>query len=220
VDVGPMHTLLRQNRVVSSISAELDQKSIFELFTDAALAERLFTVEERQVMRRHVLWTRLLAARHTTSPLGERVDLLEHARAERESLVLKPNRSYGGDGVVVGHAVDQGAWEAALDRALAGEGRWVVQQAAPIPVKNFHVLDDADAVHMEPFYVVMGFAPSRYGVALMARASQQHVVNVAQHGGMCAVMVGAAALHTREYRIQTDTRASLPSRDAAGETRA
>src|SRR5439155_23076799 len=50
VDVGPMHTLFRQNRVVSSISAELDHKSCFELFTDRALAERLFTVEERQVM--------------------------------------------------------------------------------------------------------------------------------------------------------------------------
>jgi hypothetical protein len=208
VDVGPMRTLLRQNRVVSSISAELDQKSIFELFTDPALAERLFTVEERQVMRRHVLWTRLLSARQTTSALGERVDLLEHARCERESLVLKPNRSYGGDGVFVGHAVDQGAWESALEKALGDEQqRWVLQQAAPIPVKSFHVLDESDELHVEPFYVVMGFAPNRYGVALMARASQQHVVNVAQHGGMCAVMVGAAALHTREYRI--------PAADAA-----
>ncbi|HEU4722925.1 MAG TPA: hypothetical protein VFS59_16310 [Gemmatimonadaceae bacterium] len=208
VDVGPMRTLLRQNRVVSSISAELDQKSIFELFTDPALAERLFTVEERQVMRRHVLWTRILSARHTTSAVGERVDLPEHARAERESLVLKPNRSYGGDGVVVGHGVDQGTWESAIDRALTDENRWVLQQAAPIPVKSFHVLDDDGALHVEPFYVVMGFAPSRYGVALMARASQQQVVNVAQHGGMCAVMVGAAALHTREYRIPTPTDAA------------
>jgi len=202
VDVGPMRTLLRQNRVVSSISAELDQKSIFELFTDPALAERLFTVEERQVMRRHVLWTRRVGARLTTSPHGDRIDLLEHARAERESLVLKPNRSYGGEGVMVGHSVDQGAWESALDRALVEPNGWVLQQAAPIPVKSFHVLDDATGeVHVEPFYVVMGFASNRYGVALLARASQQQVVNVAQHGGVCAVMVSAQAMHTTEFRI-------------------
>ena len=73
--------------------------------------------------------------------------------------------------------------------------RWVVQQVAQIPVKSFHVLDDSDRLHVEPFYVVMGFAPSRYGVALVVRASQQHVVNVAQQGGMCAVMVSAKALH-------------------------
>lgn len=210
VDVGPMRTLFRQNRVVSSISAELDQKSIFELFTDAALAERFFTVEERQVMRRHVLWTRLLSARFTTSPLGERIDLPEYARRERETLVLKPNRSYGGEGVVVGHGVSQGDWEAALDRALADDQqRHVLQQAAPIPVKSFHVLDEDDAVQVEPFYVVMGLAPSRYGVAFIARASQQHVVNIAQHGGMCAVMVGATSLRKSEMGVAISDAAAL-----------
>jgi hypothetical protein len=82
----------------------------------------------------------------------------------------------------------------ALQRVLADESRWVVQQAAPIPTKSFHVLDESGRLKMESFYVVMGFAPSRYGVALVARASTRSVVNVAQHGGMCAVMVGAKAL--------------------------
>ena len=122
------------------------------------------------------------------------MDLLEYARKERESLVLKPNRSYGGEGVVVGPAAAQSAWDAAIDRALGDADRWVVQQVAPIPVKSFHVLDESDRLHVEPFYIVMGFAPSRYGVALVARASQRSVVNVAQQGGMCAVMVSAKAL--------------------------
>ena len=102
VDVAPMRALLRQNRVVSSITAELDQKSCFEVLTDPELAERFLTVEERQVMRRHVLWTRIVSERRTVSPAGERVDLLEYARKERETLVLKPNRAYGGEGVLVG----------------------------------------------------------------------------------------------------------------------
>ena len=199
VDVTPMRALLRQNRVVSSITAELDQKSCFEIFTDPELTERFLTVEERQVMRRHVLWTRVLLERFTMSPTGQRVDLLEHARLERESLVLKPNRSYGGEGVLLGPNVTQGEWESALDRALADEARWVVQQIAHIPVKPFHVLDDVDQLQVEPFYIVMGFAPSRYGVALIARASQRSVVNVAQQGGMCAVMVSAKALRAAQH---------------------
>jgi uncharacterized circularly permuted ATP-grasp superfamily protein len=189
-----MRALLRQNRVVSSITAELDQKSCFEVFTDPELAERFLTVEERQVARRHVLWTRIVSDRRTVSPAGERVDLLEYARRERESLVLKPNRSYGGEGVLVGPAAAQSEWDGALDRVLVARDRWVVQQVAPIPVKSFHVLDESDRLHVEPFYIVMGFAPSRYGVALVARASQGSVVNVAQQGGMCAVMVSAKAL--------------------------
>lgn len=194
VDVAPMRALLRQNRVVSSITAELDQKSCFEVLTDPELAERFLTVEERQVVRRHVLWTRIVSERRTVSPAGERVDLLEYARKERQSLVLKPNRSYGGEGVLVGPTATQREWDEALDRVLVDGSRWVVQQVAPIPVKSFHVLDESDRLHVEPFYVVMGFAPSRYGVALVARASQRSVVNVAQQGGMCAVMVSAKAL--------------------------
>jgi hypothetical protein len=195
VSVAPMRELLRQNRVVSSIAAELDQKSCFEVFTDPELAERYFTVEERQVMRRHVLWTRIVSERRTLSPEGARMELLEYARKERESLVLKPNRLYGGEGVLVGPSATQGAWESALDAALADtDERWVVQRVASIPVKSFHVLDDEDGLHVEPFYVVMGFAPNRYGVAMVARASQHDVVNVAQHGGICATMVSAQAL--------------------------
>jgi len=194
IDVAPMRALLRQNRVVSSITAELDQKSCFEIFTDPALVQRLLTVEERQVMRRHVLWTRLVSDRRTVSPNGEEIDLLEYARRERESLVLKPNRAYGGEGVVVGPGTGQGEWESAIDRALQDEERWVVQQVAQIPVKSFQVLDEFDSVHVEPFYIVMGMASSRDGVAFVVRASQQHVVNVAKQGGMCAVMVSAKAL--------------------------
>jgi hypothetical protein len=190
VDVGPMRALFEQNRMISSIAAELDQKSCWEVLTDPQYAQRHFTAEERQVFRRHVLWTRLLSDRQTAFADGRTGNLLEHARRERESLVLKPNRAYGGEGVRIGPALSQGEWEAALEAALADRERWVVQQLASIPVSEFPVLGTDGAVHGEPFYVVMGFSPSRYGLAILGRASQKQVVNVAQRGGMCVVMIG------------------------------
>src|SRR5262249_10860629 len=57
VDVEPMRFLFRQNRVISSISAELDQKSCWEVLTDAHYTQKYFSADERQVFRRHVLWT-------------------------------------------------------------------------------------------------------------------------------------------------------------------
>jgi len=194
IDVGPMRKLFASNRIVSSIAAELDQKSCWEVLTDPELARRHLTVEEQQVVRRHVLWTRVLSQRRTTTPEGSGVDLLPYVRKEREHLVLKPNRSYGGDGVTLGPSVSQGEWESALDAALADEDRWVVQQIAPLPVREFQVLGEDGAVHAEPFYLVMGFVPSRYGVGMVARASQKQVVNVAQRGGECAVMISASAV--------------------------
>jgi len=192
VDVRPMRALFAGNRMVSSIAAELDQKSCWEVFTDGELASRHFSVEERQVLRRHVPWTRIVADRRTTDPGGTRVDLLEFVRVDRERLVLKPNRSYGGEGVTVGSVVTESEWDAVLEAAVADEERWVVQQLVTLPVQEFPVLDSAGRVRSEPFYVVMGFVPSRYGVGLVARASQKQVVNVAQHGGECAVMVSTS----------------------------
>ena len=61
-----------------------------------------------------------------------------------------------------------------------------------MPVLEFPVLDAGGAVQAEPFYTVMGFAPSRYGLATLGRASQKRVVNVAQRGGMFSLLVGHA----------------------------
>ncbi len=190
VDVSPMRSLFKQNRVVSSIAAELDQKSCWEILTDPQFTQKYFTAEERQVFRRHVLWTRLLSDRATLLPGGDTGPLLEHVREERESLVLKPNRAFGGEGVVIGPSLSQAEWESAVEKALADAERWVVQQLASIPVSAFPLLGPDGHVHAEPYYTVMGFAPSRYGVAVLGRASQKQVVNVAQRGGMCAVLVG------------------------------
>ena len=123
-------------------------------------------------------------------PDGELGSLLEYAREDQESLVMKPNRAYGGEGVLIGLATEKHQWEQALQRALEATEPWVIQQLASIPVNEFPVIGDDGSVHSEPFYTVMGFAPSKYGLAILGRASQKQVVNVAQRGGMCAVMLG------------------------------
>jgi len=190
VDVEPMRVLLRENRVVSSIAADLDQKACFEVLTDPRLCQQYFSPEERQLFQRHVLWTRVLSDRRTVLPDGRLGHLLDYARANHEGLVLKPNRAYGGEGIVIGPAVTRDEWDTALGAALADpDDRWVVQQLASIPVREFPVLGPDGTIHVEPFYVVMGFAASQDGVAILARASQKQVVNVARHGGLCGVLV-------------------------------
>jgi hypothetical protein len=189
-DVKPMRVLFKQNRIISSISAELDQKSCWEILTDPDFTQKYFSADERQVFRRHILWTRILSERRVTLPDGRSADLLEYTRSEREALVLKPNRAFGGEGIVIGHTVTQAEWDSAIERALADSERWVVQLLASIPVSEFPVLGMDGRIHIEPFYNVMGFAPTKYGLAILARVSQKQVVNVAQRGGMCAVMLG------------------------------
>jgi hypothetical protein len=190
IDVEPMQLLFRQNRMISSITAELDQKSCWEVLTDPEISGKYFSADERQVFRRHILWTRLVGDRRTRLPDGHVGDLLEYVRKEHETLVLKPNRSFGGQGIVIGHLLSQAEWETEVDKALADPERWVVQQLASIPVTEFPVVGPDGKCHVEPFYTVMGFAATKDGLAVLGRASQKQVVNVAQRGGMCAVLVG------------------------------
>jgi hypothetical protein len=191
VDVRPMQQAFATNRVVSSIAAELDQKSCWEVLGDPVLARRHFGSEDRAFFRRHLPWTRLLRSGTTTLPDGSRGELSKYVVHAREDLVLKPNRGYGGTGVAVGLATDAAEWKALVAAALApGDERWVVQRLVPLPVCQFPVVDADGRLHAEPFYVVFGFAPSAYGLATLGRASQARVVNVAQRGGMCVLVVG------------------------------
>jgi hypothetical protein len=94
--------------------------------------------------------------------------------------------------VVIGHLLTRDDWVKAMDKALADPERWVVQELANIPVSEFPVVGPGDKVNFEPFYTVIGFAGTRYGLAILGRASQKQVVNVAQRGGLCVVMIGRA----------------------------
>jgi len=189
----PIRTLFRQNRMVSSIGGDLDHKSCWEVLTSERLAARYFSVAERQLFRRHILWTRVVSERRVETPDGEE-DLPEYIRAHREELVLKPNRAYGGTGVHLGAAQTEAQWDGLIEHALRGaddaERSWVVQAAATLPVHMFPVLDGSGRARDEPFYAVMGFAPTDHGLSIIARVSQKQVVNVAQHGGLAAVLVG------------------------------
>jgi hypothetical protein len=188
--------LFRENRMVSSIHAEIDQKADFEVLSDPVLIERHFSADEADVLARHVPWTRSVWARTTLGPGGPAIELGPYLAANRPTLVIKPNRSYGGHGVVVGAAVDDATWAAAVSAALAEPRSCVVQQKVDLPVVDVPVaVVDVDAdggidIVMEPFYVVMGFAATRAGLAILGRASQKQVVNVAQRGGIIPVLVG------------------------------
>lgn len=213
-----VRALFRQNRMVSSIAGDFDHKSCCELLTDDTLAKRHFTAEERRIFDRHILWTRVVSDRRTGLPRGEG-DLLEFVRSNRDGLVLKPNRGYGGHGIHLGRLTDQAEWESLIDRAVAladdPNKSFVVQAATGIPVHEFPVMDEAGRFHEEPCYVVLGFAPTDDGLGVLCRVSQKQVVNVAQRGGLAAVLIGHAP-----SELRTPLRAPLRASDAEDQLRA
>ncbi len=203
-----MRQLFKQNRMVSSLVGDFDHKSCWEILTDPTIAERYFSQQECRLFRRHVLWTRIVGDRKTTLPHNVEGDLLEYLRTHREELVMKPNRSYGGEGVTIGASTPAADWEKLINEAVANtddtEENWVVQKATRLPVHEFPVVGKDGRVFAEQFYAVMGFAPTENGLGVMVRVSQKQVVNVAQHGGMAALLV---AHKPQELRVSKRSQA-------------
>src|ERR1700730_3206043 len=59
VNIEPLRVLFRENRIISSLAGEFDHKSAWEILTDPRFG-RYFNPDERQVFKRHILWTRLV----------------------------------------------------------------------------------------------------------------------------------------------------------------
>ncbi|MDP3723714.1 MAG: hypothetical protein Q8R91_09495 [Candidatus Omnitrophota bacterium] len=177
---------IRQGRLISGLMWECDQKSAWELFTDARYA-RYFTAAQRRLFRDHLLWTRLVREARVSDPAGRWVDLPAFIRRHRSSLVLKPNTKFGGEGVVLGPTVTQRVWEQELHRALRGAERYVVQRLARVPSETFPMLVEG-GVRWPSRCVVSGWFFSSSGIGLVGRFSSRPVVNVSRGGGLVTAL--------------------------------
>ena len=115
----------------------------------ALLSERCdggtFDAAERELIRRHVPWTRRVERRPVAYGGAER-PLPELLATERGAFVLKQATAVGGRGVVVGRSEEAAAWRAAVERALA-EGSWVAQEYVDTPTYPFQAGEEGWSPH-------------------------------------------------------------------------
>ncbi len=177
----------RRGQVISSLEGEFDHKSVFEVFTDDRYANA-FTQKERAYFEYFILWTRLLREIKTQNPKRKTVDLIPFVLSHQNALVLKPNRLYGGKGVLFGREVKRSAWRKKIDSALDQPGEWVIQELGDLREKSFCVLE-GKKVRQKEFYVVSGFFATPEGLAVVGRMSERTVVNVARRGGLTPILL-------------------------------
>ncbi|MNX62743.1 Glutathionylspermidine synthase [compost metagenome] len=171
--------------VVNSFRSKfLHKKMIFGLLTDGA-NQHLFTPEEREVISRHIPWTRKVRPGKTDYH-GKEIDLLDYLRANRDQLVMKPNDDYGGRGIYIGWESSAEEWEEAIAKAV--EHAYVVQEkvrvaSALFPTVREQVVYEQMNVDLDPFVwkgEVEGFLTRLSGTALC---------NVTSGGGIVPTFV-------------------------------
>src|SRR5258707_266223 len=158
-------------------------KAFFAVLTDEQNGA-LFSHGERELIRKHIPWTRVVAD-VGTAHYGQRIELLAFIRKERENLVLKPSDEYGGSGVTLGWETSEADWDAAIERALSTKnGVWITQERIPIRREVFPYIADVGKVDYRDMLV--DFAPYLFRGKLcgfLTRLSATGLANVTSGGG-------------------------------------
>lgn len=160
------------------------KKAGFAILSNQRYAD-LFTVEEVEVFRRHIPWTRRVNE-GATNFAGEEQSLIKLIRDQREKFVLKPNDDYGGHGVFLGWETSPDDWERAITLAL--DRPYVVQQR--VPLKKIPMPTFAGGLHLEEMFV--DFNPFLFHNEVegaLVRLSSSSLLNVTSGGGQTALLV-------------------------------
>ena len=168
-------------------------KAFFAVLTDER-NDALFSFAERELIRKHVPWTRVVADVRT-SHYGNSLELLAFLRSARENLVLKPSDEYGGTGVKLGWESSEAAWDAAIEKAIAPSlACWIVQERIPIRREAFPWIQANGEVEFRDMLV--DFAPYLFRGKMsgfLTRLSATGLANVTSGGGQ----VPAFRVHPR-----------------------
>ena len=174
--------------MVNSFRSKLiHKKALFAVLTDERRAH-IFTTEEREAIRKHVPWTRIVRD-EKTDYLGREIELVEYARANRNKLVLKPNDDYGGHGITIGWNADEKAWDEALRDALAN-GDYLVQERVPTARETFPALKDDGSIEFAEQLVDLDPLLFNGKVkSAFTRLSFTELANVSSGGGMVPTFI-------------------------------
>jgi uncharacterized circularly permuted ATP-grasp superfamily protein len=160
-------------------------KAFFGVLTDEQNAH-YFSPEERELIQRHVPWTRVVADVKTQYG-DDAIDLLEFVRKNQKSLVMKPSDEYGGKGVTLGWEVNQKEWDKAIEQGLESGKRddcWIVQERIPMRRGVFPYIGKGNKVQFKNMLV--DFAPYLFRgkvAGYLTRLSSTSLANVTSGGG-------------------------------------
>lgn len=175
--------------MVNSFRGKLvHKKAIFAVLSDEKYAY-LFNESELAAIGAHIPWTRKFRPEKTLHQ-SKQIDLVEWARTNAATLVLKPNDDYGGNGIFIGWNSTAEQWDAAIETALA-DGDYLIQERVKTAKELFPMIFDTQGrwgmveqlVDLDPllFNGIVGSA--------FTRLSSSELANVSSGGGMVPTFI-------------------------------
>lgn len=159
--------------------------------------------EERELIRDHIPWTRMLS-RRTTTWRGAEVQFPAFLLDQRDDMVLKRGLGYGGKDVHVGRYLAPEAWEERVREAVE-EGGWVVQERVESKPYYYHPPQPGAAPVAHDVTWGLFCTGSRYGggfLRMLPQGAGEGVVNTARGAYESAILeVDPTAPRPRRLRF-------------------
>ena len=148
-----------------------------------------WTEEDRQLIRNHIPWTRLVSPR-TTTWRGAEVRFPGFLVDQRDDMVLKKGLGYGGKDVHVGRYLEPEAWETRVREAVE-EGGWVVQER--VESRPYYGYPPQPGAAPGPHEFIWGLfcTGPRYAggfLRMLPQGAGEGVVNTARGAYECAIL--------------------------------
>jgi amino acid adenylation domain-containing protein len=139
----------------------------------------LFNETEREAIKTYIPWTRKIQPSETLYK-GEKIQLVDFIRQNREQLVMKPAVGYGGEGVAVGKYISQAQWETVLQTALQ-KGKWLVQEYVPALPLLYQYGENGAEPHIGVVgFLVFGNRFARGAIRMLPCSKRSGVINFHQ----------------------------------------
>ncbi|MEU1056702.1 hypothetical protein ABZ397_29645 [Streptomyces sp. NPDC005876] len=184
LDMSPLRDAMQADTAITLSPDAADVYSSKKLLAYVSEAADDLPSGDREFVRRHLPWTRLL----TDSKVffeGEHQGLVDLLIRERERFFIKPSDQHGGQGITAGVDTDPDTWEEAVERALR-DGTHIAQEffrPDPLAVPCYRKAGEpVDVVQAAPVFgpMLMG---GELGGVLVRHTDNQHTAVVNAIGG-------------------------------------
>lgn len=124
-------------------SGAMAAKTAFAVMTNREF-DYLFNKAEIKVLRKYVPWTYLFGNLKVEIKKGQKVNLVNYAKQNKDELVLKPVIGTFGKNVFIGKGISKREWEKVIKQAL--KGRYILQERVPLLKEEFPIIKDGKLI--------------------------------------------------------------------------
>lgn len=166
-------------------------KAVLSFLTNPAYG-RFFSDRENEVTRELVPWTRRIVDAENFYG-GQKSYLIDFLKDEKDSLVLKPEKGYGGRDVIIGIETGDEDWNLTIDRALKGE--WVIQEFANAPKMTVPIVVNGKLDFSYKRISISAFICDGKYSGGVSRLSDETVINASRGGGIIPMVASEEAIN-------------------------